>query len=99
MDYNQGVFHVDRPLTGTGITPYLADVKLQFPDVPLHRADLLLKRAERKRDVRNDFLNVSLGDRADRKSPIFLPLQHPTPSPAAYLVQVVVESLKEKRHS
>lgn len=78
--------------------PYLADVELQFPDVSLHRADLLFRRAERKRDVRNYFPNESLGNTADRKSPIFS-IYNIAPHPQQpYLVQVVVKGLKEKWH-
>lgn len=80
MNYNQSIFYLDIDLYSSVSltytrykTPYLAYVKLQFSDVSLHGANLLLKG--REWDLRNYFLNVPLSNTVDTSS-IFLYLQH-----------------------
>lgn len=86
-----------EPLRHKAQTPHLADVKLQFPDVSLHRADLLLKGAEREKGRgKKLFPKRVIRQHSRQKIPHFPPFAALHPH-QPYLVQVIVESLKEKR--
>lgn len=79
--------------------PHLAYVELQFSNVSLHRANLLLKRGER----RGTWLVISVFPKhafKQHSKQYFFSFTYNISSHLhkSYLIQVIVEGLKEKKH-